>query len=90
MLKEKPFKDYLIIELDIEEFITIMDSWDNNYRQAQLTILSKALCDPKTREPIGREGLKKIGASEFMEVWQEVGDMHGLTAKKDESATTNT
>ena len=90
MLKEKPFKDYLIIELNIEEFITIMDSWDSDFRQAQLTILSKALCDPKTREPIGKEGLQQIGASEFMDLWQEVGDMHGLTAKKDESATTNT
>lgn len=91
MLKEVAYNEYLIRELSIGQFLPIIGEADQvNFQKTQLALLELSVCDPVTKQPIGKEGLDQIGASSFKPIWDIVAEMHGLVEKKQESDTTNT
>ena len=93
MLKEVPYKEYLIRELDIEQFLVVIgENDDTNFQKTQLALLRLSICNPITKEPVGEEGIKQIGASHFKPMWDIVSEMHGLLGEKkveDSSTTTS-
>lgn len=78
MLKEETYKEYLVRELSILQFLPIIELGDQNFQQMRLKLLSMSLCDPVTKEPIGEAGLSDVGASQLKDIWRIVATMHGL------------
>lgn len=87
MLKETVFGEYLIRELTIGQFIPVMQKMrdDNLTQQAQIEMMSFSVCDSASGQPLGTEGLNKLGASEYLPLWNAVAELHGLIASEKKS-----
>lgn len=84
MLKEVEYKDYIIRELSIGQFLPLLAKLGDNFQQTQLEMLSEAIVHKDTNIAVGSDGLFNIGASDLKPIWNIVAEMHGLIEKKDD------
>lgn len=84
-LSQKPFENWVVKELNIEQFLSIAPLLETEFQQAQLKMIRASLRNADTGAPVSDEEFANIGFKMFVPLWEAVADINGMNAeKKDE------
>jgi len=80
--KEAKYQDLTVKELNVGDFLPLVEIMSEEPMKAQLGMLQKCVYGANG-ELLGEAGIKGLPSSCYMGLWNTVKEVHGMNEKKD-------